>query len=115
MKTRTCHNCAREKICNLKTVFNIDENIGCVDFIDDNFTQKEYTNTLNKPVMDPRFGPDTFYMGVGVPFVSSNLVLNCEKIILKQGSIEITIDDKRLEEYPTIIINGRTYVLKEDE
>ena len=111
MKTRTCHNCAKEKICNLKTVFNINEDVGCIDFIDDNYIQKEYTNTLNRPVMDPRFGPDTFY--AGTPWTGANIVLKCEKIILQQGSIEITIDDKTLDNCPVLIINGKKYVAEE--
>lgn len=112
MKIRTCHNCAREKICNLKTVFNINEDIGCVDFIDNSDILKTSTDPIYKPVMDPRYRLNTVY--IGTPFVESAFTVNCKEIILRHGSIEIVINDNDLKDYPVIIINGRTYVLKED-
>lgn len=43
------------------------------------------------------------------PFDTSKIIIMCKEIVLKQGTIEITIDNERIKHYNEIVIDGRTY------
>lgn len=50
------------------------------------------------------------------PFKNSKIIVMCKEIVLKQGAIEITIDNERIKQFNEIVIDGRTYkVLEENE
>ena len=44
---RTCHNCARKCLCQLIKNFNMDEDVGCLNFQEVNY-QTGISNTLNE-------------------------------------------------------------------
>lgn len=48
------------------------------------------------------------------PFNTSKIVIMCKEIVLKQNDIEITIDNDKIKQYNSIVIDGRVYELREE-
>lgn len=48
------------------------------------------------------------------PFDNSKIIVMCKEIVLKQGIIEITIDNEKIKQYNEIVIDGRTYRVLEN-